>query len=392
MTNTIDFDSIGVESLRRIGGVKWSLFPESIGAFVAEMDFGTAPSIVQALHGAVDTGLLGYLPSAVSDSMSEAVANWQSNNYHWNVRPDQVHPLADVLKGLEVAIEHYSAPGAPVILTTPAYMPFFSVPKAMGRDIIEVPLVIRNGRYEMDLDALERASHAGGNLLFLCNPYNPVGRVFSREELVAISEVVARNGGRVFSDEIHAPMVYSGATHVPYASVSSDAASHTVTATSASKAWNLPGLKCAQIIISNEADAEVWDEIGPMASHGASNLGVIANTAAFTTGQPWLDQVVAYNDRNRFALAELLSEHIPAIRYTPPEGTYIAWLDCRELGLGEHPADFFREEAGVAMTDGVACGAPGAGFMRFIFATPRPIMERAVVQMASALERNRQLN
>jgi cystathionine beta-lyase len=121
-------------------------------------------------------------------------------------------------------------------------------------------------------------------------------------------------------------------------------------------------------------------------------LGVSANTAAFTTGQPWLDQVVAYNDRNRFALAELLSEHIPAIRYTPPEGTYIAWLDCRELGLGEHPADFFREEAGVAMTDGVACGAPGAGFMRFIFATPRPIMERAVVQMASALERNRQLN
>jgi cysteine-S-conjugate beta-lyase len=390
MSNTIDFDAIDVESLRRIGGVKWSTVPDSIGAFVAEMDFGTAPSIVQALHGMVDTGLFGYLPAAVSDAMSEAVAQWEGDSYGWHVPADRVHPLADVLKGLEVAIEHYSRPGAPVILTTPAYMPFFSVPKSMGRDIIEVPLAVHEGRYDLDLEAIERAFQAGGSLLILCNPYNPVGRVFSRDELVALSEVVARNGGRVFSDEIHAPMVYSGSTHVPYASVSSDAAAHTITATSASKAWNLPGLKCAQIILSNDDDAAVWEEIGPMASHGASNPGVIANTAAFTSGRAWLDQVVAYNDRNRLYLAELLEEHIPDIRYTPPQGTYIAWLDCRELGLGDHPADFFRENAHVAMTDGVACGAPGTGFVRFIFATPRPIIEQAVTQMAAALEHSRQ--
>lgn len=389
MNNAHDFDSISLEHLRGIGGVKWSLFPDAIGAFVAEMDFGTAPTITQAIHAAVDTGLFGYLPPAISDSMSAATAHWHESQYGWKVRSEDVHPIADVLKGLEVAIEHYSTVGSAVILPTPAYMPFFSVPVAMGRGIIEVPLAVTAGHYEMDLEALDRAFKAGGELLILCNPYNPTGRVFTRDELIAISDVVTRNGGRVFSDEIHAPMVYAGSKHVPYASVSADAAAHTITVTSASKAWNLPGLKCAQLITSNAADAVVWERIGQMASHGASNLGVIANTAAYTSGQPWLDEVVAYNDGNRLALAELLAEHIPAIKYTPPEGTYIAWLDCRELGLGDHPAEFFKAEAGVALTDGVACGAPGAGFVRFIFATPRPVMEQAIHQMAAALERNR---
>jgi cystathionine beta-lyase len=387
MSNALDFDSIGLDRLREIGSVKWSMFPDCIGAFVAEMDFGAAPTITQALHSAVNNGLFGYLPPAVSDEMSAAAAAWQKNSYGWDVPADRVHPIADVIKGLEVAIEHYTTPGSAIILPTPAYMPFLTVPPSMGREIIEVPLAVNEGRYEVDLDALEMAFQAGGEMLILCNPYNPVGRVFTRAELVAISEVVARNGGRVFSDEIHAPLVYAPNRHVPYASVSDTTAGHTVTATSASKAWNLPGLKCAQFIISNDADAEVWGRIGPMASHGASNLGVIANTAAYTSGSQWLEHVVEYLDDNRRRLGELLAEHIPGIRYTPPEGTYIAWLDCRELGLGDHPADFFAEHAGVALTDGVACGAPGAGFARFIFATPRPIIEQAVRQMAAALER-----
>lgn len=386
MTTPADFDSITVSDLRRIGGVKWSKFPDCIGAFIAEMDFGTAPSITQALHSAVDLGLFGYLPNALAAAMSEAAAEWQRTTYGWDVDADQVHPLADVIKGLEVAIEHYSAPGSPVILPTPAYMPFLGVPKAMGREIIEVPLRTADGRYELDLDGLDRAFGAGGNLLILCNPYNPVGRVFSRAELLAVSEVVTSHGGRVFADEIHAPLVYPGHQHIPYASLSAATAAQTITAISASKAWNLPGLKCAQLIISNDADAAVWDEFGPMASHGASNLGVIANTAAYASGRDWLDQVIAYNDGNRLAFADLLAEHLPAVRYTPPEGTYIGWLDCRDLGLGDHPADFFREHAGVALTDGVACGAPGTGFVRFILATPRPILEQAVRQMAAALK------
>lgn len=387
MTSAHEFDSIGMDRLREIGSLKWTMFPGKIGAFVAEMDFGCAPAIAKALHESVDDGLFGYLPPAVSEAMSEACAAWQKSRYGWDVPAARVHPLPDVIKGLEVAIEQFSAPGSKIVLPTPAYMPFLSVPPTLGREIIQVPMLVRDGRYEFDLDGLDRAFHDGGGLLILCNPYNPLGRVFSREELLAVSDVVERNGARVFSDEIHAPLVYPGGQHVPYASVSEVAASHTITSTSASKAWNLPGLKCAQIIISNDADAEVWERIGFMASHGASNPGVIANTAAYSAGGDWLAGTVDYLDGNRRLLGDLLAEHLPEIGYTAPEGTYIAWLDARALELEVPPADFFRERAGVAMTDGSSCGEAGMGFMRFIFATPRPIIEQAVRQMADAVKR-----
>jgi len=389
MSNTIDFDSIGIDHLRSLGGVKWTMFPGTIGAFVAEMDFGTAPAITQALHTAVDQSAFGYLPQAMSDAMSEACAAWSADTYGWNVPASDIHPIADVIRGLELAIEHFSAPGSAVILPTPAYMPFFMVPKSMGREIIEVPMHEQGGHYTLDLEGIDAAFKAGGGLLILCNPYNPVGRVFTEDELKAVSEVVARNGGRVFSDEIHAPMVFAPSKHIPYAAVTPEAAAHTVTATSASKAWNLPGLKCAQFIVSNDADRAIWEVIGPFASHGAANLGVIANTAAYTSGRAWLDEVVDYVGANRLALGDLLAEHLPQATYHAPEGTYISWIDMRGLELGGSPADFFREQAGVSLTDGIACGTPGEGFVRMIFATPRPILETAIRQMAAALEKRK---
>ena len=160
-----------------------------------------------------------------------------------------------------------------------------------------------------------------------------------------------------------------------------------MTAVSASKAWNLPGTKCAQLVLSNDADAERWAEVGMLAEHGASNVGVAANIAAYESGGPWLADVLAYLDGSRHLLAELLAEHLPEVRYTPPEGTYLAWLDCRALGLGDQPAEFFREHAGVALTDGPKCGDCGAGFVRHNLATPRAVLEQSVVQMAQALRR-----
>jgi cysteine-S-conjugate beta-lyase len=378
-----DFDSIQPEDLRAAGSMKWSLFPDTIGAFVAEMDFGTAPEVTAALHDIVDQGLFGYLPPWLAESVSVACAEWQAKQYGWAVPSSRVHPIADVIKGLEIAIEHYSRPGSPVIMPVPAYMPFLTVPTGLGRSIIQVPLAEEDGRYAFDLDALGRAFDEGGHLMVLCNPYNPVGRVFTPDELTAVSEVVAAHDGRVFSDEIHAPLIYPGARHVPYASLSEVAAGHTVTATSASKAWNLPGLKCAQMIISNDADAEVWEEFGPWVGHGTSNPGVVANAAAYTSGKPWLDKVVGYLDNNRKLLGELLAAELPMIKYTPPEGTYIGWLDCRDLDLGMNAADFFREKAGVTLTDGAACGAPG--FARIIFATPAPVLTTAIRQMGRAV-------
>jgi cystathionine beta-lyase len=374
-----------IEQLRAAGGLKWSLFPEHIGAFVAEMDFGTAEPVLRALHDHVERGPLGYLPPHLVDELADAWCGFAAERFDWQVPAARVRPLADVVSGLVVAIEHFSAPGAPVILPTPAYMPFLVVPRELGRDIIEVPMAVEDGHCVYDLDALDAAYDAGGSLLVLCNPHNPIGRVLTREEMVDVSEVVERHGGRVFSDEIHAPLVYDGHRHVPYASVSPVTAAHTVTAVSASKAWNLPGLKCAQLVLSDDADAERWAEVGTFPEHGASNPGVVANITAYTAGGPWLDAVLEHLDGHRRLLGELLVEHLPDVRWTAPEGTYLAWLDCRGLGLGDHPGEFFHEHAGVALTDGPLCGAVGAGFARYNFATPRRVMEQTVEQLARSL-------
>lgn len=388
LTDVVDATSIG--DLQARGSMKWTKFPHSIGAFVAEMDFGLAPPIADALHAGIDTGPLGYLPGSLEERMTEACAQWQADRHDWHIQPGQIHPVPDVIGALEVAIQHFSTPGAPVIVPTPAYMPFLSRPPTLGRDVIEVPMAVDEtgspGRYTFDLEALAGAFEAGGNLLVLCNPSNPVGRVFSRDELLAVSDVVARYDGRVFADEVHAPLVYPGAHHVPYASLSGQTHRQAITATSASKAWNLPGLKCAQLIITNDADAAVWDDIGFWPSHGTSNLGVIANTAAYRFGAAWLDEVVCYLDGNRREFGELLAEQLPRVAYRPPEGTYIGWLDFRGLDLeARSPADFFHEEAAVAMTDGANCGEAGRGFTRFVMATPRPILGEAVRRMASAI-------
>jgi cystathionine beta-lyase len=378
------FDDVTIDELRAGGSLKWSLYPEAIGSFVAEMDFGTAPAVTKALHAAVDAAAFGYLPPALLQGMSEAYAAWSADRYGWAVPPERVRPLADVLAGLAAAIEHFSRPGSPVILPTPAYMPFLVVPPALGREVLEVPMARDGDRYVYDLDALDAAFRAGGHLLVLCNPHNPIGRVLEPAEMTAVAEVVERHGGRVFSDEIHAPLVYEGHRHVPYAALGEVPAGHAVTATSASKAWNLPGLKCAQLVLSNDADADLWARAGLHAEHGASTLGVVANTAAYTGGAGWLDDVLAYLDGNRRLLAELVAEHLPGVRYTPPEGTYLAWLDFRKLGLPE-PGAFFLEHAGVALTDGSLCGAAGEQFARLTIATPRPVLVRTVEQMGAAL-------
>lgn len=381
------FDTITEEDLRRSGGMKWSAYPGAIGAFVAEMDFGTAPAVRDALHEWTDSGLFGYPPPGLRAAMTQACATWQRDAYGWDVPVERVRPLADVLSGLSAVIELFTAPGSAVVLPTPAYMPFLTLPAVHGREVVQVPMRRDEAGWHLDLDGIDRALAAGGGLLVMCNPHNPIGKVYTRDEMLAVAEVVERHGARVFSDEIHSPLVFSSSQHVPYASVSPAAASHTVTATSASKAWNLPGLKCAQLILSNERDAAVWADSrrAMSAEHGASNPGLIANTAAYADGRGWLADVVAYLDGNRALMAELVAEHLPAVDYLPPEGTYLAWLDCRELGLGDHPAEFFLEHAKVAAIDGTLCGEAGVGSVRFNLAMPRPILRTAVERMGAAL-------
>lgn len=386
-----DFDSTTVEELRDLGSVKWTMFPNMIGAFVAEMDFGLAPPVSQALHTTLDRSMTGYLPGELSTRMAEATAAWCLEMYGWDVPAKWVHPVPDVIAALEIAIDKYSPAGSKIIVPTPAYMPFLFVPTSHDREVIEVPSIEVDGRWQMDLAGIAQAFDDGGHLLILCNPHNPLGTVATREEMLAVADLVQAKGGRVFSDEIHAPLIYKESTHVPYASVSAEAAGHTITATSASKAWNLAGLKCAQVIISNDADEEHWQTFGFMASHGASNLGVVGNTAAYLSGRKWLGEVMEYLDGNRQLLGELIAEHLPAVKYTAPEGTYIAWLDFRDCNIDGDLAEFFRTEAGVAVSDGIACGAVGAGFARFVFAMPRPVLVEAIERMGAALRRRDEL-
>lgn len=373
-----------VADLRAGGGIKWTTFPDQIGAFVAEADFGTAPEVRAALREAVDAERFGYLPPPVVDALSEAFAGWAGRRYGWAVAPERVRPVADVMAAFRATVRHYTAPGSTIVLPTPAYMPFLTVPATLGRRVVQVPLVRDGDRLVHDLDAIGRALADGGGLVVLVNPHNPTGRVLDRDELLGIAHVADAHGARVFADEIHAPLVYAGRRHVPYASVGPVAADHAITAVSASKAWNVPGLKCAQLVLSSDADAERWAGLAEEYEEGASILGAVASTAAYTHGGPWLDAALDYLDGNRRLLGDLLADQLPAVRYTPPEGTYLAWLDCRALGLGDRPAQRFAA-AGVALTDGPACGAAGAGFARYTLATPRPVLRDTVARLAAAV-------
>lgn len=383
------FDDITVDDLVTQASMKWSRNPGKLAAFVAEMDFGVAPVITQALHEEIDAARLGYLPPGIIRDMTQATSAFMKKRFGWDVPRARIYPVADVLAAYDIFLEHFTRPGSALIIPTPAYMPFFTVTALRGRDVIQVPMVTgADGRSEMDLDAIGNALASGAHGVILCNPHNPVGRVYSKPELLAFADVVEAHGGRVFSDEIHAPITFDGHHHLPYASLSETTARHTITAVSASKAWNIPGLKCAQLIASSDQDHAALQEFGPMVSHGAGTPGLVANTVAYNEGHEWLEDVLGYINNNRTRLGELLDEHLPGVGYTPPEGSYIAWLDCRglpDVTEGASWSEFFMTKAGVALTDGALCGEAGVGHVRMMLSAPTHILELIVTRMGEAV-------
>lgn len=379
----MSFDAITAEALRASGGMKWRKYHGALGAFIAEMDFGVPPAVAQALRDAVDAGLLGYSPPWLMRDLCAATSGWLRDRYDWPVPPDDVLPAADVLHAFEVTLRRLAPPDAKVVLMTPAYGPFFDVAAAAGREVLEVPMLRTGVRWEPDLDGLATAFRAGGGVLVLCHPHNPIGKVYSRAELAAIARVVDEHGARVFSDEIHAPLMYDGAQHMPYATISAAAARHAVTATAASKGFNLAGLKCAQLIVGNDADRAALAPLRQYIAHGCAGLGAVATVAAYRDGTDWLNEVLAYLDGNRRLLADLLPEAAPAVGMTYPDATYFSWLDVRALGLAD-PQAFFLDHAKVALTDGTTFGAVGTGHVRLNFAMPRPLLTEAIQSIGTA--------
>lgn len=382
------FDRITVDELRHSGSLKWTGQQEALGAWVAEMDFGTAPGVLEAAAQTVTSGLVGYAPEHLVSSLQEATADWLGARYGWRLEPAQVRPLPNVGTIFDAAIMHFSPahrPQAPIVLLTPAYMPFIQTPARFGRSSIQVPMLRTDAGWEMDWAALE-AALAGGALLVLVNPHNPIGKVYTRAELLQISLLVEASGSRVFVDEIHASLVYAGHEHIPYATISEAAAGHSITAISASKAFNIPGLKCAQMILTNAADREFWARVGEVPEHATATVGLAGSAAAYDGGQAWLGNVVGYLEGNRELLGELVTEHLPRVSYIAPQGTYLAWLDVSALGLGPDPVRFFRTQAQLALTDGALCGEAGAGFVRLNFATPRPVLAGMLHRMGAAID------
>ncbi len=378
------FDALTVEQLRARGSLKWTAHPDALGAFVAEMDFGMAPVIREALDDMNARALYGYTPPALAREMAEACADYNLRAYNWAVDPDLVLPIPEVLAAFHQIITCYMRPGTKIIVPTPCYMPFVTIPAAHGREVIEVPMLNDGASWQMDLDALDQAFRDGGELLLICNPHNPIGKVYTPEELAAIAEIVDRHGGRVFNDEIHAPLTYEGQQHTSYASISDAAAAHTITAASASKSWNLAGLKCAQVIFTNPDDKATWDARAARLAGEAATPGIIANTAAYRDGLPWLREVIDYIDGNRALATELLAAEAPQLKVIRPQGTYLLWVDCRATGRGDI-CDHFLTEAKVALTDGALCGHAGEGFVRINLATARPIVRQLTQAMIGAL-------
>lgn len=371
--------------VRARGSAKWSAYPEDVlCAPVAEMDYPTAPEVQQAILAAAERQLYGYPSPAMQSDVQQALSEWYRRAAGFQVAPDRIHTLPDILKGIELALRLFNRPGAPVVIATPSYPPFFAVSHAVELEAIEVPCLRTEERWEMDLDGIDHAFARGAGTLILCNPHNPLGRVFTREEMAAITDIVDRHRGRVIADEVHAPLIYPGHTWVPYASTSETASLHTVSLMSASKGWNVAGLKCAQVALHSVADQQAWGTLSPMLTHGASTLGMVANAAALRDGDAWLRETLAYLDGNRARFRELLARELPEVAYLPPEGTYLTWLDCSRLEL-ESPQKFFLEHAKVALNDGDLFGKVGKDGVRLNLATSRPVLEEIVERMARAV-------
>ena len=388
MTGPGRFDEVSIEALRRRRTVKWSLYgPDVLAAWVAEMDFDVAAPIRSALLEAIEREDFGYV-AADTTELTTACSEFFAAAYEWEVPAPRIFLVADVLIGIAGALDVFVPSGASVVVPTPAYPPFFEVIDLGGRSVIPVPLVDDHGRSTLDLDAIAAAFRAGARALLLCNPHNPTGRAFTVEELESLAAIVDAHGARVVADEVHAPLVYPGRRHVPYATVSAAAADHTVTVTSASKAWNIAGLKCAQIVTSNHADAKVWRGLPVFRVAGPTPLGIAASTAAYRDGRPWLRELLAYLDGNRARLGELLVAHVPGVEYRAPEATYLAWLDCHALDIDD-PAGFFLERARVALSDGPPFGRGNERMVRLNFATSRSLLEQIALAMGEAVRADR---
>ncbi len=373
---------LSLPQLRQRTSMKWRRYPPDVlPLWVAEMDVPLAGPVATAIADAIAIGDTGY-PEGTG--YAEALTEFARDRWRWAIDIHHTAIVPDVMMGIVEVLKLVTRPGDGVVVNSPVYPPFCQFIEHMDRRVVDVPLSADDRIDPAALDDAFRHATAGASAraYLLCSPHNPTGTVHSREELTAVAELADRHRVAVVVDEIHAPLTYPEATHLPYLSLPGTESAFSVL--SASKAWNLAGLKAA-VAVAGSAAAPVLARMPEEVSHGPSHVGVIAHAAALRQGGAWLDDLMAGLDRNRHLLGDLLATHLPAVRYRIPQSTYLAWLDCRSLGLGDDPAGAFLERGRVALNSGPTFGPAGAGHVRLNFATSADVLDEAVQRMASSL-------
>jgi cysteine-S-conjugate beta-lyase len=381
---TFDFDR--VTDRRTSDSNKWRKYPgDVLPLWVADMDFASPPAVVEALRARVDHGFFGYLME--KPELHEVVAERVAKRYGWSVSPDAVMPLPGVIAGFNLALRALTSPGEGLLVQTPVYPPILRAAGNHGLSRDEHALTRgAGGRYAVDVDAFSRALGQRTRAFLLCNPHNPVGRVFERAELEAMAAACARRDVWIIADEIHGELLLDGRRHVPIATLSPEIEARTITLMAPSKTFNLPGLKCAVAIVPNAALRDRLTGAVADLVPKINVLGHAAAVAAYREGDAWLEALLGYLESNRDFLVKEIPRRLPGVTLAAPEATYLAWLDCRGASIpGGDPFTFFLERAKVALNDGRLFGPGGDGFVRLNFGCPRALLSEGLDRMARAL-------
>lgn len=383
-----DFDSI-VER-RGTNSFKWDFYKDIFGSeellpmWVADMDFLAPKKVEEAITKRVEHGVFGYTRNG--ESYYRSIINWVKKRHGWSIKKEWILSLPGVVPTLSTAILSYTKPGDKILVQTPVYHPFFTVIGGNERVKVENPLIKGKDGYEIDFKDLEEKLK-GVKMMILCNPHNPVGRVFRKDELIKIGELCKKNNVIIASDEIHSDIIYKGHKHTPIASISKELEDITITCIAASKTFNVAGLYASCAIIPNDCLRERFNKKAEALGIGSSNLlGGLALEASYTYGEEWLDELIEYLEENRDYLLDFLAKRIPKIKAVKSEGTYLIWLDCRGLNMdSEELKRFIIHDAKVGLNDGASFGTGGEGFMRLNIGCPRKLLNEGLERIERAV-------
>lgn len=389
---TIQYNFDEVIDRTQTESAKWTINKQLFGRedvlpmWVADMDFKAPEPVLRAIMTRTEHGIFGY--ASRPDSHYQSVIDWLRNRFNWETQKSWQITTPGVVPAISVAIHAFTHPGDKVVIQPPVYHPFFSLVQNNGRQVVENTLVNENGFYRMDFDLLDRQlADPRVRMLILCSPHNPVGRVWTRDELLELGSICLKHNTLVVSDEIHSDLVYSWAKQIPFASLSPELASRSITLIAPSKTFNLAGFHTSLALLSNP---ELFTRFGQVMQNlgigGSSVLGLVAMDAAYRQGEEWLEQLLDYLEGNINFMLDFFSARIPQISVRRPEGTYLAWLDCRRLGLThEELCSFMIHKAGLGLDEGAKFGKPGEGYMRINLACPHSLLQKAFEQLEAAV-------